>query len=348
MTSVEPTIPTHGAAVLPEVTVETYNAELRDAEGFLGDRASNRAFRSILQDWRERVRQVGEDPLGAEEADTAVGKRKLDKLLISGEPEAAGLVLSAVEEFAGELATVCRRLLRLESWREVTAIVVGGGFRASRIGEIAIGRALVLLKADGRAIELRPIRHDPDEAGLIGCAHLAPTWVFSGHDSIIGVDIGGTNFRAGIVTLGKGRTDRLRDARVRVSDLWRHGDEGPSRDDAIERLTGMLSELIHTAGKKGWRLAPFIGIGCPGLITPDGSIDRGGQNLPGDWESPDFNLPGRIREAIPAIDGHDTMVMMHNDAVVQGLSEAPWMQEAMHWGVLTIGTGLGNACFRTR
>ncbi len=348
MTSPEPTIPTHGADVLPEVVVETYNAELRDADGFLGDRASNRAFRSILQDWRERMRQVGDDPLGADEVDAPVGKRKLDKLLMSGEPEAAGLVHSAVEEFAGELATVCRRLLRLKAWREVTAIVVGGGFRASRIGEIAIGRALVLLKADGRPIELQPIRHHPDEAGLIGCAHLAPTWVFSGHDSILGVDIGGTNFRAGIVTLGKGRTDRLRDARVRVSDLWRHGDEGPGREDAIERLAGMLSELIRTACKKGWQLAPFIGIGCPGLIATDGSIDRGGQNLPGDWESPDFNLPEQIRAAIPTIDGHDTMVMLHNDAVVQGLSEAPRMREALHWGVLTIGTGLGNACFRTR
>ncbi|HEY6433994.1 MAG TPA: hypothetical protein VIZ17_18600 [Acetobacteraceae bacterium] len=348
MPSSEPTIPTHGGAVLPEVTVETYNAELRDADGFLGDRASNRAFRSILQDWRERVRQVGEDPIGAEEPDTPVGKRKLDKLLMNGDPEAAGLVHSAVEEFAGELATVCRRLLRLKAWRKVDAIVIGGGFRASRIGEIAIGRALALLKADGRAIELRPIRHHPDEAGLIGCAHLAPTWVFSGHDSIIGVDIGGTNFRAGVVALGKERADRLRDAKVRVSELWRHGDDAPSRDEALDRLTGMLNELIRTAAKKGWRLAPFIGIGCPGLIASDGSIDRGGQNLPGDWESAEFNLPERIRAAIPEIDGHDTMVMLHNDAVVQGLSEAPWMQEANHWGALTIGTGLGNACFQTR
>ena len=39
---------------------------------------------------------------------------------------------------------------------------------------------------------------------------------------------------------------------------------------------------------------------------------------------------------------------MHNDAVVQGLSEAPFMRDVEHWGALTIGTGLGNARFTNR
>jgi hypothetical protein len=42
------------------------------------------------------------------------------------------------------------------------------------------------------------------------------------------------------------------------------------------------------------------------------------------------------------------MVVMHNDAVVQGLSQLPHMQDCKHWGVLTIGTGLGNARFTNR
>ena len=41
------------------------------------------------------------------------------------------------------------------------------------------------------------------------------------------------------------------------------------------------------------------------------------------------------------------MVVMHNDAVVQGLSELPHV-EARRWAVLTIGTGLGNARFSMR
>jgi hypothetical protein len=39
---------------------------------------------------------------------------------------------------------------------------------------------------------------------------------------------------------------------------------------------------------------------------------------------------------------------MHNDAVVQGLSEIPFMTDVKHWGVMTIGTGLGNARFSNR
>ncbi len=39
---------------------------------------------------------------------------------------------------------------------------------------------------------------------------------------------------------------------------------------------------------------------------------------------------------------------MHNDTVVQGLSEVPFLRDVDHWGVLTIGTGLGNARFSNR
>jgi hypothetical protein len=53
----------------------------------------------------------------------------------------------------------------------------------------------------------------------------------------------------------------------------------------------MLRELIERAEKDKLALAPFIGIGSPGLIRDDGSIDRGDQNLPGNWEAETFNLP---------------------------------------------------------
>ena len=41
------------------------------------------------------------------------------------------------------------------------------------------------------------------------------------------------------------------------------------------------------------------------------------------------------------------MVVMHNDAVVQGLSELPTAGPQV-WAILTIGTGLGNAWFTNR
>jgi hypothetical protein len=51
---------------------------------------------------------------------------------------------------------------------------------------------------------------------------------------------------------------------------------------------------------------------------------------------------------IPRISEHDAVFLMHNDAVVQGLSELPFMTDVERWGVLTIGTGLGNARFTNR
>jgi predicted NBD/HSP70 family sugar kinase len=95
-------------------------------------------------------------------------------------------------------------------------------------------------------------------------------------------------------------------------------------------------------------LAPLIGIGCPGIIREDGSIETGAQNLPGNWQSSKFNLAGALCQAIPHIGTHETVVVIHNDAVVQGLSELPAMQDYERWSVLTIGTGLGNARFTNR
>lgn len=110
----------------------------------------------------------------------------------------------------------------------------------------------------------------------------------------------------------------------------------------------MLKGLLKEAENEGFKLAPFIGVSCPGAIDADGSIEKGAQNLPGNWESSKFNLPASLAEAIPSIRDHDTAVLMHNDGVVQGLSEIPFMQEYKRWGILTIGTGLGNARFTMR
>jgi predicted NBD/HSP70 family sugar kinase len=258
------------------------------------------------------------------------------------------VVLGTIEEFATEFAEVIRQFMRLKAWKGTERIVVGGGLRASRIGELAIGRTAVLLKARDCAVDLVPIRHDPDEAGLIGCAHLAPSWMFSGHDAILAVDIGGANIRVGIVQLNARKSGDLSRSKVIESELWRHADEGPDREGAVERLVEMLEAMIKRAGKAKTQLAPFIGIGCPGRIREDGSIEKGSQNLPGNWEHKSFNLPALLRAAIPEIDGHETISLMHNDAVVQGLSEAPFMTDVTQWGVMTIGTGLGNARFTNR
>ncbi len=241
-----------------------------------------------------------------------------------------------------------QRFLKLKAWKHTERLVVVGGFRGSRVGELAVGRAAVILKSEGVKLDLTLVRNEPDEAGLLGAVHLAPSWIFKAHDAILAVDIGGTNIRAGIVRLNLKRAADLSKAEVARFELWRHGDEKLNRGTAVQGLIDMLERLIVRAHKDTIALAPFIGIGCPGRIEADGSIDRGAQNLPGNWESPRFNLPTSLREAIPRIADGESAIVMHNDAVVQGLSEAPFMRDVDHWGVFTIGTGLGNARFTNR
>jgi predicted NBD/HSP70 family sugar kinase len=337
----------HGATRLPSVEVDDFNVELKDEEGFLGDRASKGAFREIFERWRKPLRKSGKDPFGDLPSEN-INRKALDDMLIGEDTEASAVVHSAIEEFAQELTYVTRRFLKTKAWAKTESIVVGGGLSDSRFGQLAIARTEIILKSEDFTIDIRPIRYHSDEAGLIGALHLAPSWIFEGFDSILAADIGGTNIRCGIVETRFKKASDLSKALVWKSELWRHADEEPTRDGAVKRLVRMLKILIEAAEEEDLRLAPFIGIACPGVIREDGSIEKGAQNLPGNWESTKFNLPASLVEAIPSIGDHDTTTLMHNDGVVQGLSEVPFMQEVERWGVFTIGTGLGNARFTNR
>ncbi|MEH2564958.1 ROK family protein [Bradyrhizobium sp. AZCC 2289] len=337
----------HGATRLPSVDVDSFNIELKDEDGFLGDRASKGAFRAIFDKWRKPLRESDTDPFGDEPSDE-ISKKKLDAILVGDDLEASAVLHSAIEEFAQELAYVTRKFLKTKAWDKTERIVVGGGFRDSRLGELAIARTQIILKDENLKVDLVPIRLHPDEAGLIGTLHLAPSWIFEAHDSILAVDIGGTNIRCGVVETRWKKAPDLSKAAVWKSELWRHADDEPTREGAVKRLVKMLKDLIAAAEAEGLKLAPFIGIACPGVINEDGSIAKGAQNLPGNWESSKFNLPASLVEAIPQIGDHDTAVLMHNDGVAQGLSEVPFMQDVERWGVLTIGTGLGNARYTNR
>src|ERR1700760_309788 len=191
----------HGATRLPSVDVDSFNIELKDDDGFLGDRASKGAFRKIFDRWRKPLKKSGEDPFGDEPSDK-ISKKLLDAILIGDDVEASAIVHSAIEEFAQQLAYVPRRFLKTKAWAKTERIVVGGGFRDCRLGELATARTEIILKSEDFKIDLVPIRAHPDEAGLIGALHLAPSWIFEAHDSILAVDIGGTNIRCGLVETG--------------------------------------------------------------------------------------------------------------------------------------------------
>lgn len=341
-------VPVHGAAALPRVHVDTYGAQLRDGGEQYGDRANKAAFAAILEEWRKASARCGGDPL-ADAPAADLNKKNLAKFLNSDNLEAAGLVLGVIEAYSGELASVITRFLRLKDWNGTERIAIGGGFRGSRIGEVVIGRAAIQLKRDGAKVQIVPIREHVDEAAMIGALQLVPNWMLAGHDAILAADIGGTNVRVGVVTFSFGRKDNaLSECKVTLAKKWRHADEEtPSRTRAVEQLIGTLQNLARQAEKRRLRLAPFIGVGCPGIINSDGSIKAGGQNLPGNWESDHFNLAIELSKALPTINGEPPLIIIHNDAVLQGLSEVPHMLDVKRWGILTIGTGLGNARFTT-
>src|ERR1051326_8720032 len=333
----------NGARELRSVLVDDCNVELRDDGGFLGDRANKKTFQAMLDRWRAGLGEA--DPLrDLPTQELYKEKQQLEKILLGGDPLAAGLLIGAIEDFSRALSEVVERFLALPAWRDAQRIVIGGGFREGRIGGLVVGRPAGPLRHPGAQGELVPIRHHPDAAGLLGGVELAPEWALDEFDGILAADIGGTNIRVGVVAFGSGPGS----AEIWQSQGWRHADDRPERDEAVEALIGMLRELVRATEAKKFRLAPFVAVACPGVIRADGTIARGAQNLPGDWEHEEFNLPDRIRRGLPRIQGEEAAVTMHNDAVVQGLSEAWFMRDVRRWGVLTVGTGLGNAHFTNR
>ena len=336
----------HGGRELPRVIVDSYGEDVRTKEGYFGELVSNSAFKKLVADLRDQLSEGAGDPIENEPPELT--RRRIDKLLKEGDAASAGVILSVIEQFAQNISQVAKALFRLKAWRDVQRIVVGGGFRDSRVGELAIGRANILVREFNGSVEMLPIRHDPDEAGILGAAQLAPLKLLKNCDHMLGVDIGGSNFRCGLIALKREEDKNLSKAEIVGHQIWRHADTEITLDASMERLAEMLRASLKHGEKQGLTLAPLIGVGVPGTVLEDGGLEGGVLNLPGDWKSPAFNLSSRIRQMIPDIGGQPTQVVMHNDDVVQGLSEAPFMRDVEKWAILTIGTGLGNAVFRNK
>lgn len=338
----------HAAAHLPGLTIDSCNLALRDAEGggFIGDRASQRAFRALLDHRRRHHFTGGRDPFGRTPTD-AIGKKEIDLVLVGGDPDAAHLIHAAIEDHAERLAGVIRCFLAQPEWDGVKRIVIGGGFPGNRTGALSVRRAARLLKLARAGVDLTLLRHDGDDAGLLGWVPLAPARI-QRYDAFLAVDIGGTNIRCGLVAP---RLDQREDgsrAQVIERTQWRHANDAPDRETAMTRTAAMLNGLIAHARTRDLRLAPFVGVACPGEIAHDGAILHGAHNLPGDWEAADFRVADALQAHLDRIGGRTPLVRLHNDAVVQGLSERPRMTGVRRWGVLTIGTGLGNASYTNR
>jgi hypothetical protein len=332
----------HGRKDLPRVEVCSYNIEIRDHGHFLGDRASKAAFREKLEHWRLPLVRAHHDPFQGRK----ISPKAADKAWESADAAGTAMMLGAIEDFSQDFAAVIRRFLRQKSWHGVRRIAVGGGMRGRRVGQLIIERTAQILAADGSVVDLVPIAGDPDDAGLTGALGLLPEWIFRGYRAILAADIGGTNIRTGLVRFHFNPRLGFSGIRVTRQKKWKHCEKKVSRDEAVAKLITLLKGTIAYARKARLPLAPVVGIACPGIITPEGGIDRGTQNLPGNWSARGFRLPDLVSRALPDIDGRKFHVVLHNDAVVQGLSEIPRMRDVDRWGVLTLGTGLGNASFR--
>ncbi len=99
--------------------------------------------------------------------------------------------------------------------------------------------------------DIKPIRNHSDHAGLIGCIQLVPSWILSGHESILVVDIGGTNIlEPASSSFDARRSEDLFSAAVGHFELWRHREDEPEREDAVQRLIDMLLGLHQARGER--------------------------------------------------------------------------------------------------
>lgn len=325
-----------------EIRISGYGAKLPDPDqpgSFLGDRVSGRAFVKLFKQHCKKCRvDVGKK----------MSEGDIDRLLEDGTAAEERTVRDVAVEFGDRLADVIRLFLQWSYWRKTESIVIGGGMAARHVGGIAIHAAQARLMKSHPGLTLHRIHHHPDEAGLVGSVHLIPSSRVSGKDGMLAVDIGGSKVRAGIVEFGERKSGLLPDARVWRSDVWRHAKARASQRKLIKMMVTMLTGLAAEAEKAEFRLSPLVRVGVPGEIDEEGYILSGAHNLPGDWEDPQFNLPLELGAKLPKIDGEPASVSIHNDAVIQGLAELPFMRDVKRWGTLTIGSGLGNAHFVNR
>jgi hypothetical protein len=161
-------------ANLPGVHVEGYSLQLRDKDGFVGDQASQTAFRELLERWRKRRRKKGKDPLG-ELHSRDLSKKELDRVLGAKKAsEAADVMHGVIEEFTEELASVIQRFLRQPSWQKVRAHRGRRRLSRERRGRARGLQTGAILEELGQHVQLGRLSHNVDDGGLIGWVHLTP------------------------------------------------------------------------------------------------------------------------------------------------------------------------------
>lgn len=133
----------------------------------------------------------------------------------------------------------------------------------------------------------------------------------------IGVDLGGTEIKAGIYDQGMNRVARF----TRATDAK----EGPT--GIILRIVEIVEEL------RRWGNACAIGVGCPGPLSPSKGITYRPANLPG-WDQVPLRDTVAKRAGLPTI--------IDNDANLAAYGEYRHDPSIRDLVLLTLGTGVGS------
>jgi hypothetical protein len=187
----------HGAVDLPDVRVDSYSLIVQEKRKFVGDRVNKSAFVDRLDDLRQASARKGKDPF--RKIPTAdLGRSDWDKLLAKGNSAAHTIISAAIADFSDTLFDVIQKYREANGgWRKMRGIAVGGGFSEGPVGRLVVSRVQKLLHDHSVDCKIKPIDRDPDIAGIIGAAYLAPAWIFAGFDGLLGVTSVAPTFAAG-------------------------------------------------------------------------------------------------------------------------------------------------------
>lgn len=140
----------------------------------------------------------------------------------------------------------------------------------------------------------------------------------------IGIDLGGTNLKIGLVERGTGL--HLKDR------LATEAENGP--DHVIQRIATLVQSVMDQVPEP----IAGIGIGAPGAINWERSTVSHPPNFPG-WDIVD------VRAQLQDVLGRDLPVIVENDANVAGLGSAHYSTGRPYdsFIMITLGTGVGGA-----
>ena len=141
---------------------------------------------------------------------------------------------------------------------------------------------------------------------------------------VIGVDLGGTSLRTGLLSPEGDILDKRKEATY-ASDGWKK---------VVQRLTQNIERQLEIAAQRGFSVVA-VGVGAPGVIQVDRGVVVKSPNFP-DWNN--LPLKDELEKAL------NLQVTIENDANAAALGEQ-WRGAGSGIGsmiLLTLGTGVGG------